>query len=305
MAEFEDGLITDRRSVPVSPETAFRAVATGEGLQNWFPLRAEVEPRVGGRCLLSWGETSEGVAPIHAYSPPRTAEVGSSRAPETGTEGVVQPGVGHFGWTEKYPAPADGEEPTVRTVDFHVEPGAEHGAATVRLVHSGFATDLDPGTDAELLAYLQGWSSFMYGLEFYLTHHAGVRRQLVWYYGQTGTSREEAWNLLVGDRRCSGGLISCAQGIAPGSPVTFAPVVRAADQRGGPKLHAAVGRIVSAREGGHVNVVLPALGKSLLFIEFEDSRVGVWCSTYGLDDTVVAGLQTALDTVMAEGVTAA
>lgn len=283
MAEYRDGAIIDRRAVPVSPDAAFRAVATKDGLESWFPLRAEVEPRVGGRCLLSWGEGSEGEAPIHAYEPP----VPGNR------------GRGRFGWTESYPATGGGEA-TVRKVDFHVAPSGTGSRTTVRMIHSGFAAGLDPETDGEISAYLQGWSSFMYGLEFYLTHHAGKRRRLVWHYGPASAGRDEAWDALVGSDRCSGGLVSLSQGLRPGAPVTFRPIIAAANEPGGPKLPAAVGRIVSAKRSGHLNVALPKLGRSLLFIELEDAKVGVWLSTYGLPERVVEGVQKALDQQMAE-----
>lgn len=339
MAEFTDGRIVDQRRVPVGVAQAFETVATGLGLQNWFPLKAEVEPRVGGRCLLSWGEGCEGEAPVHAYSDPRTA----SNADAASGSGAR----GHFGWTESYPG-QDGGEPTIRTVDFfvgpapaaHVEPGpsaetprtaahAEPGAAAdvesgptahvepgpvaakaskraessapktvVRLVHSGFSEEPSAG---EVDPYLQGWSNFMQVLEFYLTHHYPKERRLVWHYEETGGTREEAWEALVGDRRCSGGLVSLARGLEPGAPVTFVPAVKAANTPGGPKLHAAVGRLISAKPGGHFAMELPVLGKSLLFVEFEDTRVGVWLSTWGLAEPLVERLQTALNSIMVHG----
>ena len=279
MTEFRNGCITDERTVPVAAAAAFATVATGRGLSNWFPLKAEVEPEVGGRCFLSWGEGCEGEAPVHAYSPDT-----------------------HFGWTERYPAP-DGGEPMIRKVDFHIGPGAtDEGAADdpvseVRLVHSGFDEDLKPESP-EIAAYLQGWDNFMHCLEFYLSRHYPENRRLVWRYDDIPEGRAAAWESLIGGKRCSGGLVSLAKGLDPGDPVSFSPVIQAANDPGGPRLPAAVGRITSAQEGGHLSVELPSLGRSLLFIEFEDKRVGVWLSTWGLADEVTKSLQRALDHAM-------
>ena len=282
MAEFRDGRIVGECSVPVDVDAAFSAVATGGGLKNWFPLHAEVEPRLGGRCFLSWGENCEGEAPVHVYDPPSSAS-----------------GSGRFGWTESYPAPQEGEEPVVRLVDFHVKPGGDGTGSKISLIHSGFSPDADPAAD-ELSAYLQGWSYFLYGLEFYLTRHAGTSRRLVWHYGETGMDRAEAWDALIGGQRCAGGLVSVATDLEPGAPITFTPVVASANQPGGPKLSAAVGRVISSEPLGHLSAHLPSLGHSLLFIEFESTRVGIWLSTYGLPEGTVSALQESLNRTLSD-----
>ena len=85
------------RQVPAPPEAVWEALTQPEGLRQWFPLDARVEPGKGGSIWLSWGPGCEGEAPIHRWDPPH-----------------------HFGWTESY-GEDDAGRPIEIMVELHVE----------------------------------------------------------------------------------------------------------------------------------------------------------------------------------------
>lgn len=166
-----------------TPDEAWEAISTSDGLSNWFPLAAEVTPGVGGTVWLSWGPGSEGKAPIHIW----------------------EPGA-RFGWTESY-GDDDQGRPIRVAVDFYIE--GREGTTVVRLVQSGLsaASEWDEMYDA----LVDGWSYFLFNLGYWFQHHRGKTRRMAWKRAATELAREVAWQALVG-----GGLI------ADGEPTTTA-----------------------------------------------------------------------------------
>lgn len=152
-----------------SPEDAWTALTTGDGLSNWFPLDATVEPEEGGRVWLSWGPGCEGEAPIHIWEPGR-----------------------RFGWTESYGDDEQGR-PIRVAVDFHIE--GKGGTTVVRLVQSGLSASAD--WDEMYDALVDGWTYFLFNLRHWFRHHRGRERQLAWKRAPTSLDREAAWRALL------------------------------------------------------------------------------------------------------------
>ena len=156
------------REVPAPPEAVWEALTEPEGLRQWFPLDARVEPGKGGSIWLSWGPGCEGEAPIHRWDPPH-----------------------HFGWTESY-GEDDAGRPIEITVDLHVE--GREGVTVVRLVQSGFSASED--WDEMYDALKDGWTYFLFNLAFYFLKHRDKKRKLVWRRVATDLAREALWERL-------------------------------------------------------------------------------------------------------------
>lgn len=169
MTKSDTRSITLERQVDAPPEEVWEALTTGEGLCQWFPLDARVEPGVGGSVWLSWGPGSEGEAPISIWDPP-----------------------GRFGWTESYGEDAEGRPIKVQ-VDFHVE--GRDGTTVVRLVQSGLSASSD--WDEMYDALHDGWTYFLLNLAFYLHKHRGKKRKMVWRRVATDLARDAVWERLV------------------------------------------------------------------------------------------------------------
>ena len=169
MTERPTRSIEIEKTVEASPEEVWEALTTSEGLTNWFPLDAKVEPGEGGSVWLSWGPGVEGEAPIH----------------------VFEPGA-RFGWTEHYGDDEYGR-PIKVAVDFHIE--WRDGSTVVRLVQSGLSADAD--WDGMYDALVDGWSYFMFNLEHWLRHHPGRARSMAWARVPTPLDRSGTWARLL------------------------------------------------------------------------------------------------------------
>lgn len=180
--------ITIEKAVDAPPEEVWEALTTGEGLRQWFPLDARVEPGVGGSVWLSWGPGSEGEAPISLWEPP-----------------------GRFGWIESYGEDAEGR-PIKVAVDFHVE--GREGTTVVRLVQSGLSASSD--WDEMYDALQDGWTYFMLNLAYYFHKHRGQKRKLVWRRVATDLARDAVWERLV-----ASALIGVGGGLGAGDGVTL------------------------------------------------------------------------------------
>lgn len=245
----ETRTLTVEREVDATPEAVWDAITTGEGLKQWFPLDARVEPGEGGSVWLSWGPGMEAQAPITLWDAPK-----------------------RFQWTESH-----GEDPSGRpikiAVDFHVE-GREGGSTVVRVVQSGLSAGSE--WDEMYDALKDGWTYFLFNLAFYLARHAGKERKMAWQRAATELAREAVWERLL-----TASLVAGASTVGGDAQIVL-------DE-------ARPARVESAREGYHFAATLPDLDDAVLFVELEGRHVGVWLSTYGVDDPRVQELQTALD----------
>jgi len=164
-------------TVEATPEEAWEALTTGEGLERWFPLEARVEPGEEGGVWLSWGPGCEGEAPIHVWEPHE-----------------------RFGWTESYGEDESGR-PIRVAVDFHIE--GQGGSTVVRLVQSGLSASAD--WDEMYDALKDGWTYFLFNLGFHFRMHGGERRRMVWLRHPTELTRDEVWRRLMKARLVDGG----------------------------------------------------------------------------------------------------
>jgi len=165
--------------IQAPPEEVWKILTTSQGLRNWFPLDARVEPEVGGAVWLSWGPGCEGEAPIHIWEPPT-----------------------RMGWTESYGEDESGK-PIKVAVDFYVE--GREGVTVVRLVQSGFSAAAE--WDEMYDAIKDGWTYFLFNLGYYFLKHRGKDRKLVWRRVATELTRDAVWERLIG-----GALLGIASG---------------------------------------------------------------------------------------------
>lgn len=156
------------RTVSAPPEEVWDTLTTSEGLRNWFPLDARVEPGEGGSVWLSWGPGCEGEAAIHVWERPR-----------------------RFGWTERHGNDEHGR-PVEIAVDFHIE--GREGSTVVRVVQSGFGASEQ--WDAMIDAITDGWTYFLFNLAFYFRVHRGKDRTMVWRRVATTVPRNQVWERL-------------------------------------------------------------------------------------------------------------
>ena len=141
----------------------WEALSTAQGLEQWFPLRAEVEPGEGGSIFLSWGEGAEGRAAITAW------EAGK-----------------RMRWEER-----SGDVAMV--VDFLLEPAGE--GTLLRLVHSGFGSSAE--FDEQYHQTAGGWKYFLLNLQQYLELHAGKLRGLISVREQRSLTGADAFGRLL------------------------------------------------------------------------------------------------------------
>ena len=165
---------TKRKSIEVeievdaTPEAAWRAISQGDEVARWFPLNAEIEPRIGGKYYIDWGPDMAGTGKITEW--------------EEGHRIV---------YNEEYPG-ADTEVPVA--VEYTVE--VRDGKTFVRMVNSGFSADDDWAAYVDTLD--SGWRYFMWNLKVYLEHHDGTPRRVVWKRRKIGVPKPEAWKRLLG-----------------------------------------------------------------------------------------------------------
>jgi uncharacterized protein YndB with AHSA1/START domain len=140
------------------------ALATGEGLAQWFAPHARVEGGEGGSVWLSWGQGIEGTSKIEVWEPGVRLRTGEDWA---GAHSTIE-------WTLT----------------------AQSGGRTlVRLVHSGF------GPEAQWDEYYDGttagWTYFLRHLKHYVERFAGMERVLLHRRGASALPRAEAWSRIL------------------------------------------------------------------------------------------------------------
>jgi uncharacterized protein YndB with AHSA1/START domain len=149
--------------VPGTPEEVWAAIATGPGITSWF-VPSQVDGRVGGDVVCSFGPGMDSLSTISVWDPPRRF-VADSRddmgpdAPAVATEWIVEARAG--------------------------------GTCVVRVVHSWF-TESD-AWDGQFEGHTYGWLSFFRVLRLYLAHFRGQTGVPVQLMGVAPPPKEEAW----------------------------------------------------------------------------------------------------------------
>jgi uncharacterized protein YndB with AHSA1/START domain len=173
--------IETQMDIDAPVEAVWKALTDAEELTNWFPLRAEVKPGVGGHIRSVWSEKQDWTAPIGAWEPNQHLQVI---------------------WCEATP-PEEAEQakkagffvPMRIAVDYYLEARAG-GGTTLRLVHSGFSTD--SAWDGQYDGTVRGWAFELRGLKHYLENHPGTRRVVVQAkHVIEGITLDEAWQRLM------------------------------------------------------------------------------------------------------------
>src|SRR5688572_11275809 len=129
--------------VPGTPEQVWQAMATGPGNAAWF-VKGEIEPRVGGKFKLDFGQGATSSGEVTAWEPPHRL-------------GYVE-----RDWQQGAPPVATEITITSRSGDQCV----------VRMVHTLFTASDE--WDNQVESFEQGWPSFFAVLRVYLAHFAGA-----------------------------------------------------------------------------------------------------------------------------------
>lgn len=131
------------------PEAVWEALTTGSGMDGWFlGTGNEIEPRVGGRVHIDFGEGGSSDATVTAWEPLRRFAFGGEPAP-------------------------DG---SVHAFEYTLE-GRGGGLTTIRLVHSGFLADDD--WEAEYEALNEGDAMYLHLLGAYARWFRGRKTIVV------------------------------------------------------------------------------------------------------------------------------
>src|SRR5262249_48770552 len=145
---------THEIEIDAPAEAVWKAISNGEELTRWYVEDARVEPGVGGKHMVSFGEGQEMENQNLAWEPGRRLTVGQpGHETATGFDALV--------------------------LDFTIE--TRGGRTVLKLVQSGLPAgpdwdSMDEGTKI-------GWEMFLLALKFYLERHAGQpRRTIVRYW---------------------------------------------------------------------------------------------------------------------------
>lgn len=177
---------TERRieaeiEVPVNPEEAWEAIATGPGITGWF-MPAEVDGRVGGSIVHHHEADTSSSGTVTVYDPPQRFAF-----EESGSD-------------------FDPEERVIAT-EFQVE-ARDGGTCSVRVVMSGFG-DGD-AWDQAIESFTAGWHQALVSLRLYLAHFRG---QPVASVNAGAMVKGGTWDHLAG-------ALNVPTHPAPGEPVT-------------------------------------------------------------------------------------
>lgn len=180
---------TDTRGIEITLEIAaptehvWRALTDARELMRWFPIKAKVDPGVGGKIWLYWEGSLQGFNTISVWEPERHLRTG---------------------WFDPESMPAEDRPDTIfykdteaqrqLVVDYFLE--AKGGGTVLRLVHSGFSRDAS--WDDEFDGHRRGWTFELRSLRNYLEHHRGKDRHIVWIAKPVRIDNAEAWSRLIG-----------------------------------------------------------------------------------------------------------
>jgi uncharacterized protein YndB with AHSA1/START domain len=149
--------------VGATPEQAWQAITTGEGMDGWFMGRNEIEPREGGKVrTITPGWTEE--ATITTWEPPNRFIYRTDEA----------------------------EDGAFMTFDYRIE-GGDKGNSSIKWIHSGL---LGENWENEYEAMNEGDTAYFHKLGLYLTYFFGRKATPVEAYGPEVNDREQAMKLM-------------------------------------------------------------------------------------------------------------
>ena len=240
------------------PERVWSCLVEPVELVRWFPLEADVDPRVGGKLALGWSNQDlRGEAEITSFEPGKRLEL------------VAQMPVG--------------ENVQSLTQTFDLE-GSASGGTTLQITHSGFGDG--PAAAACSRAAERGWAFELFGLQHYLTHHDGTDREVVYVQIDLEGSPADAWTALLGD---NGPFVEGAP--AQGEVVNVALTSEYFDVRV-VELWPSEGLsgVVEELNNAYFRIVVAPSPESS-----NQTRMSLWLSTYGLEKARRDELEQALE----------
>lgn len=167
--------ITVEIEIDAPRDMVWRALTRPEEVARWFPpISGGSGDQVGGKLLISWGESLEWWTTVVAIEKEK-----------------------HLRWVDDpaaYAAAEKGEtDKPAMAIDWYLE--TRDGKTVVRLVNSGF--DASSDWDEQFDATEAGWKYFLFNLRHYLQRHPGTPRESVWERRKSPVSRDDLWNRLV------------------------------------------------------------------------------------------------------------
>ncbi len=132
--------------INATPEEVFRAITDPEQIVKWFAPYARVDPRVGGKYVISWDPALQGGGVISVWDPSKHFAEYSERSIAYGCEGK----------------PVDTGATQKIAVDYYIE-AIGNGITRLRLVQSGFGPEA--AWDDEYEATKTGWADFLQKLK--------------------------------------------------------------------------------------------------------------------------------------------
>lgn len=228
------------------PERVWSCLVDPADLVRWFPLEAEVDPRVGGKLAMGWSKQGfRGEAEISAFQPGERLELAAQMPIGDDTRSLVQ--------------------------DFRLSANGA-GGTTLELTHSGFGDGIAAARFSR--AVERGWAFELFGLQHYLTHHDGADREVVYVQIDLDGSTEDAWTALLGD---NGPFVEGApqQGevvnVALTSEYFDVRVVKLWPNEG-------LSGVVEELNNAYFRIVVDPSPDSA-----DQTRMSLWLSTYGLE----------------------
>jgi uncharacterized protein YndB with AHSA1/START domain len=232
-------------------DAVWKALVDAKELVRWFPLEAEVEPRVGGRYWISWKNEWQGEHRIRILEPERrlcTTWATSAR---------------------------EGEPPRELVVDYHLE--GRGGRTVVRLVHSGFGRGSN--WDEEFDGISTGWTFELRSLRLYLERHRGRDRQAVFVVGpRSGLTGPEVWERVL---REGFGVGNGPAGLKEGDRYSL-PV-------GGKEVFS--GTVLDSQPPRQFAGTVDGLGDGLFRIEVYAARPHLWLAVWNGNRGVLDGIE--------------
>ena len=155
--------IENEIEVGATPEQAWQAIATGEGMDGWFMGSNEIEPREGGKIRTVTPQWTD-EATITTWDPPNRFAYRTDEA----------------------------EDGAFMTFDYRIE-GRDKGDTSIKWTHRGMLGD---NWEKEYEAMNEGDSAYFHKLGVYLTHFFGRTATPVETYGPEVHDREQAMKIM-------------------------------------------------------------------------------------------------------------
>ena len=156
--------------IQASPETVWKAIATGAGVKSWFmAMETEFEGKVGGEVRTKMGDEMVPIAKLTAWDPPHHFATEGDNAFGPGSPKIA------YEWTVE---------------------AKEGGKCVLRLVQTLFAED--DSWDTQIGDTEAGWPAFFHVLRNYVERHAEQPSGVVQAMGPVPGSKDEAFERLTG-----------------------------------------------------------------------------------------------------------